>query len=51
MVCFNQILHTYSCQQWLTTDMRNSFLMDSAKPTGRGGLVEILITLVPHGIF
>ena len=51
MVCFDQILHTYTFQHCLDTGMRNG---DEASPSislaGRGQLVKMLIFLEPHGI-
>ena len=49
MVYFDQILHTHACQQCVTTDMRNSLFDGRGSPAGRGQLVKMLITLVPHG--
>ena len=52
---FGTIVHTYACQTFLITDMRNSILMDEAllsiSPADHGQLVKIHITLRRHGIF
>ena len=55
MVYFYQILHTYACQNRLTTDMQNILCVNetllSISPADGGKLVKMLITLEPHGIF
>ena len=56
MVYFNQTLHMYACQNYLTTGMhKKPFWMDEAllsnSSVGRDQLGEMIITLEPHGIF
>ena len=55
MVYFDQILHTYTCQQYRTTGMCNNiFLMSegslSIDSASCDQLVKMLMTLEPHGI-
>ena len=51
----HNILHTYACQHFLTTGMRNHLFMDegllSISLACCGQLVKMLITLEPNGIF
>ena len=56
MAYFDYNLHTYARQHCLTTVLQKKpFSMDKAllriSPAGHGQLVQMLITLDPHGIF